>query len=147
MRSRIDYIFGYDRQIIQNVAVRDPRHNSNHFVLMGCLCGASPRKNLRYLGRWMRLLLRLPGRQTRMWADKIFAKLRSAIPKPDKQAVRHNLWILEDTYRLIDKIVSARREPGRCPGEVVTGDSGRTEGGQATEDVDIGQRHGTDPDR
>ena len=97
MRSRIDYILGYDRQIIQNVAVRDPRHNSNHFMFMGCLHGASPRNQLRYLGRWMRLPLRLPGRQTRMWVDKIFAKLRSAMPKPDKQAVHHNLWILEDT--------------------------------------------------
>ena len=97
MRSRIDYILGYDRQIIQNVAVRDPRHNSNHFMFMGCLHGASPRNQLRYLGRWMRLPLRLPGCQTRMRADKIFAKLRSAMPKPDKQAVHHNLWILEDT--------------------------------------------------
>ena len=111
--SQTDYILGYDRQIIQNVAVRDPRHNSNHFMVMGCLCGASPREHLRYLGQWMRLPLRLPGRQTRMRADKIFAKLQSTMPKPDKQAARQNLWILEDTYRLINKIFSARREPGR----------------------------------
>ena len=50
VRSRTDYILGSDRQIIQNVAVRDPRHNSNHFMVMVCLCGASPREHSRYLG-------------------------------------------------------------------------------------------------
>ena len=97
MRSRIDYILGYDRQIIQNVAVGDPRHNSNHFMVMGCLRGASPREHLRYLRQWMRLPLRLTGRQTRMRGDKIFAKLRSAMLNPDKQAAHHNSWILEET--------------------------------------------------
>ena len=50
MRSRTDYILESDLQIIQNVAVRDPQHNSNHFMVMGCLRGASPREHLRYLG-------------------------------------------------------------------------------------------------
>ena len=59
----------------------------------------------------MRLPLRLPERPTKMREDKIFDKLRISMPKPEKQAVRHNSWILEDMKRLIYKIVSARQEP------------------------------------
>ena len=97
VRSRTDYILGYDRQIIQNVDVRDPQHNSNHFMVMGCLCGASPREHLRYLGQWIRLPLKLPGRHTSMLVYKIFVEFRSAMPKPDKQVARHNSCILEET--------------------------------------------------
>ena len=44
-------ILGSNRWNFQNVAVRYPRHNSDHFVVMGCLRGASLREHLRYLGR------------------------------------------------------------------------------------------------
>ena len=40
VRSRMDYILGYDRRIFRNVAVRYLRHNSDHFLVMGCLHGA-----------------------------------------------------------------------------------------------------------
>ena len=43
MRSRTDYILGYNCQIFQNVAVQDPQHNSGHYMVMGCLYGVSPR--------------------------------------------------------------------------------------------------------
>ena len=48
-----------------------------------------------------------------MQTDKIFDDLRLAVPKPDKQAACHNLWILVETWRLVDKRVSTRREPGQ----------------------------------
>ena len=49
VRSRADYILGSDRRIFQSVAVRDPRHNSDHYMFLGCLRGTSPRENSHYL--------------------------------------------------------------------------------------------------
>ena len=46
-------------------------------------------------------------------ADNIFAKLRRAVPKPYERMVRHNLWISEKIWRLVDKIVYTRKEPGQ----------------------------------
>ena len=40
----MDYILGSDRRIFRNVTVRDPRHDSNHFMVMGCLQGSYPRE-------------------------------------------------------------------------------------------------------
>ena len=41
VRSRTDYILGTDRRIFGNVSVRDPRHNSDHYLVLGCLHSAS----------------------------------------------------------------------------------------------------------
>ena len=43
VRSWTDYILGSDCRIFQNVSVRDPRHTSDQFMVVGCLCGAFPR--------------------------------------------------------------------------------------------------------
>ena len=43
VRSRTDYILGYERRIFQNVAVQYSSHNSYHFVVVGILHGSSPR--------------------------------------------------------------------------------------------------------
>ena len=75
MRSWTDYILGSNCRIFQNVAVRDLRHNSDHCMVLGCLKGAFPRKQSKYLELRALLPLRLPGRQARMRADKIFAEL------------------------------------------------------------------------
>ena len=90
VRSWTGYILGSDRRVFHNVAVRDPRHNSNHFMVVVSLHGASLRKHSGYLGIRTCLPLRLPGRKTRTRADKIFAELRRAVPKPDKRVAHHN---------------------------------------------------------
>ena len=43
VRSRTDYILGTDRSLFRNVAVRDPRHNSDHYMVMGLLRGGTVR--------------------------------------------------------------------------------------------------------
>ena len=83
-RSRTDYILGSDRQIFQDVAVWDPRHHSDHLMVVGILHGASRREQSKYLGIRTRLPLRPPRRQTRMRAEKIFSELQRAIPKQEK---------------------------------------------------------------
>ena len=101
MRSRTDYIMGYDRQIFQNVVVQDPRHNSGHYMFMGCLCGASPMDHSYYHGRRIRLPLCLPVRQTRTQANNIFSEFRRDVPKPDKYAGHNNSWIFESMWTLV----------------------------------------------
>ena len=113
VRSRRDYILRSDHQIFQNVAVRDPRHNSDHFMVVGSLCGTSPREHSHYLRSRTRLPLRPPRHQTSMRADDLFAELWCAVPKPDKRLARHNSWISEKTGILVDERVSMRRDPGR----------------------------------
>ena len=40
VRSRTDYILGMDRRVFRNVAFRDPRHNLNQYMVLGCLPSA-----------------------------------------------------------------------------------------------------------
>ena len=40
VRSRTDYILGTDCLLFRNVTVRDPRHNSDHYMVLGCLTSA-----------------------------------------------------------------------------------------------------------
>ena len=100
--SCTDYIMGSDRWIFQNMSVQDPRHNSNHIMVLGCLCGASLRQHSCYLGCKTRLLLRPPSRQMRIGADKIFTELQHAITKLEKRVARHNSWISAETWRIVD---------------------------------------------
>ena len=50
VRSRTEYILGTDRRLFKNVAVRDPRHNSDHYMVLGCLPSAPLSETKRYLG-------------------------------------------------------------------------------------------------
>ena len=113
VRSRTYYILGSECRIFQNVAVQDLRHKSDHFMVVECLRGAYPRERSHYLGHSMRLPLHPPGHQTRTRADKLFTELWCAIPKLEKWEARHSLWISAETWILVDKRVSTRREPGR----------------------------------
>ena len=36
-RSRMDYILEMDHRIFRNVSGREPRHNSDHYLVLGCL--------------------------------------------------------------------------------------------------------------
>ena len=40
VRSWTDYILGTDRRLFKNVAVRNPRNNTDHYMVFGCLPGA-----------------------------------------------------------------------------------------------------------
>ena len=51
VRSRTDYILDTDGHIIRNVSIRDPRHNLDHYLILGCLCSVTLREHENYL--WM----------------------------------------------------------------------------------------------
>ena len=108
MRSRTDYILDTDRRLFGNVSVRDPRHNSYHYMMLGCLHSASLTEHKRYLGGRKKQPLKPPTEPTR--EDEVFAALRRAIPKPRAREARKNEWILTETWILVYKRVSARRD-------------------------------------
>ena len=107
MRSRTDYILETDRRLFGNVSVRDPRHNSDHYMVLGCLHSASLREHSRYLGGRKRLPLRPPTKPTR--EDRIFTAVRRAVPKPRAREAQNIECILATTWRLVNERVSARR--------------------------------------
>ena len=108
VRSRTDYILGTDCRLFGNVSVRDPRHNSYHYMVLGCLHSASLKDHTRYLGGRKKIPLHPPTEPT--MEDTIFADLRRAVPKPRDQEARKNAWILATMWRLVDERVSARRD-------------------------------------
>ena len=90
-----------------NFSVRDPRHNSDHFMVLGCLHSAPLREHARYLGGSKRLPLHPPTAPTR--EDGLCAALRRANPKPKPRKASKTVWISAATWGLVDERVSARR--------------------------------------
>ena len=57
VRSQTDYILGTDHRLFWNVSVRDPMHNSDQYMVLGCLRSAPIREHTKYLGGRKRLPL------------------------------------------------------------------------------------------
>ena len=49
IRSRTDYLLGTNRSLFRNVAVRDPRHNSDHYMVVGYLRSETAREHAQYI--------------------------------------------------------------------------------------------------
>ena len=79
VQLRIDYILGTDRRIFGNVSVWDPRHKSDHYIMLGCLPSASMTEHKRYLGGRKKLPLRPPTEPMR--EDNVFTALQRAVRK------------------------------------------------------------------
>ena len=45
VRSRTDYILETDHSLLRNMSVRDPRHNSYQYMVLGCLLSATLREH------------------------------------------------------------------------------------------------------
>ena len=112
--SRTDYIMGTDRRLFGNVSIRDPRQNSDHYLVLGFLHSASLKKHMRYLGGRKKLPLQLPTDPTR--EDDIFAALRRVVPTARVQEARRNEWIPERRYSIVDEYPRCRRDPFVSPG-------------------------------
>ena len=88
VRSWTDYIMGTDRHLFGNVSVRDPRHNSDYYMVMGYLYSTPLREHSSYFGGRKRLPLRPLTAQTR--DDGIFAALQRAVSKLLAREARKN---------------------------------------------------------
>ena len=122
MQSRTDYILGTDHRLSRNVSVRDPRHNSYHYMLLGCLPSASLTEHKIYLGGRKKFPLRPPTKPMR--EDDAFASLQRAVLKAKVREARRNEWISAETWRLVDERVSTRRD--RAKGQAIKRRLGRT---------------------
>ena len=103
----MDYILGTDQSLFCNVSFRDPRHNTNHFMVLGFLRSTPKKGDAKYLRGRNNLPPKPPNEPMR--EDGIFATLRRAVPKPHVRKRRTNEWISEETWRLVSERVSARR--------------------------------------
>ena len=101
----MDYILGMDHCLFRNVYVWDPGHNSDNYMILGCLCSSTLREHTKYLRR--RTWLPLRSLTTPMREGGIFAVLWRAIPKPKACKSRKNAWILEAAWRFVNTRVSA----------------------------------------
>ena len=100
VRSQTDYILGTDQSLFWNVSVRDPRQNTDHYMVLGCLRSAPDREHAKYLTGHKKLPLQPPTEPTK--EDGIFAALRRAVSKPHMRERRKNEWISEETWRLVN---------------------------------------------
>ena len=96
VRSRTDYILGTDRRLFGNVSIQDSRHNTDHYMVMGCLHSAYLKEHAQYLGG--RKKLPLLSRIEPVREDTIFAALRRAVTKPRVREARKKAWILAETW-------------------------------------------------
>ena len=58
VQSWTDSILGKDCRLLYKVSIRDPRHKTDNYMILGCLCGDVKREHNGYLGRRMCLPLR-----------------------------------------------------------------------------------------
>ena len=63
--SQTNYILGTDFRLFWNFSVRDPRHNSDRYMVLGFLRSAPLRDHVKYLWGPKRLPLQLPITPTR----------------------------------------------------------------------------------
>ena len=70
-------------------------HNSDYYMVMGCLRSAFLLEHSRYLGGSKWLPLQPPTAPTK--EDEIFAALWRAVPKPQAWDARGDAWISEAT--------------------------------------------------
>ena len=92
VRFWTDYILGTDLRLFGNVFVWDSWHNSDHYMVLGCLRSASLTEHKRYLGGLKKLPLKPPTEPTR--EDEVFATLWRDVPKARVIEARRNEWTL-----------------------------------------------------
>ena len=74
-----NYILGTYSRLFHNVEIRDARHKMDHYLVLGCLCGAAFDVNLLYLGKRTRFPIRPP--ETPYKEDCMFSELQRGIPR------------------------------------------------------------------
>ena len=101
MRSLTDYIMCSDRQIFQNVAVQDPRHNSvplhghgvSEFLPLRVI------SHITYVTGYASLFsVHTPDEET---DEQSFCRVYARCPKAKQTGRHYNSWISESTWRIV----------------------------------------------
>ena len=117
VRSQTDYILGTDRRMFKNVAVRDPRHNTDHYMVLGCLPSAPLSATKRYLGGTKAMA----GEAT----DKTLADRHAICGSTESRTETNTAGSKTKRLDLGGNVATHRRESLHAPGPAVR------EGGQA----------------
>ena len=80
VRPQKDYILRTDHRLFQNVAAQEPRHNTDHYLILGFLCGTTLRDHQRYLISRILILFHTPRRTSLEYT--LFAELCRVASKP-----------------------------------------------------------------
>ena len=80
--SRTDYILGTYCRLLQDVDIQDMRHNSDHYMVLGCMSGDLEKELMDYLRKVRRFLLRPIRRDLASASEKIFSELKNQTPNP-----------------------------------------------------------------
>ena len=110
IRSRTDYILGIDRILFQDVAVRDMRHQSDHYMVLGCLRGEPAREITGYLRKSRRFSLQPLRCGLVLMLDKLFSEIKTHTPQPPLRERVGRACIYDKTWSAIDARVTACRE-------------------------------------
>jgi len=92
--SKTDYVLGTDCRSFRNVQIRDPRCNSDHFMVVASLWPATQRDHRRYVGGRQRFPIQPPKGERATEADKVLAELKAAMPPPEPRNFRRNALLL-----------------------------------------------------
>ena len=108
MRSCTNYILGTFSCLFHNVAVWDAQHNTNHYLILGCLPGAAPAAHSHYLRKVTRSPIMPPSTLDRV--SCMFAELQGGITSPPWREHHRQEWIWPETCSLINTRIVARRQ-------------------------------------
>ena len=80
-----------------NVVVRGPHHNSDHFVVLGCLLRCPSQENKSYLGSWWRFPLKPSEMAIGTRVETLFRELHEAISLPNTRTFPWTMAISKET--------------------------------------------------
>lgn len=107
--SRCDYILVTDQLDFRAFRIKNPRHfDSDHRMLVGVLRSGSKRQHRSYIGKRARFSLPIRA-QDRSRADQLMDELVELIEKPTPRDQRHESWISDATWKLVDAKAAARK--------------------------------------
>ena len=76
-------------------------------MVVGHLRSEMAREHAQYIKGRRKIPLKPPKEPTR--EDELFGDLRRAVPQPHEREKHRNVWISEETWRLADERISAKR--------------------------------------
>ena len=104
VKSWADCILGTYRHLFQNLSSRYPRHNTDKYMILGCLSGTTLRDNQQYLIWCMWIPLCPP--KTSILEDTILMDLKRSVPKPSVSQKQRASFIYEETWQFFDARLS-----------------------------------------
>ena len=108
---RPDCLLATNCQTLSNVVVRYPCQNSNHYMVLGCLCSRPLQENNSYLVILWCFPLNPQAACNGSRVDSLFKVLRKVIPFPNPRTFPQKVWISQDTWYIIDQHIYGRRDP------------------------------------